>query len=139
MLMQYSFDLRRKLMEAWQSWDGTQEELAELLGVSRSWVQKVLRRFAHSGDPAAPLHRHGPLSRVSEKRLAALVAVHPDATVAELGRRLRVSASSVCRALQRMDLPRKKRACMRASAIRLGSGNCVRVGGRRVVIWTRST
>jgi transposase len=64
--MQYSFDLRRKLIEAWQNWDGTQEELAELLGVSRGWAQKVLRRFEHSGDPAAPLYRHGPVSRVSE-------------------------------------------------------------------------
>jgi transposase len=60
MLMQYSFDLRRKLIEAWQNWDGPQEEWAELLGVSRGWVQNVLRRFEHSGDPAAPLHRQGP-------------------------------------------------------------------------------
>jgi transposase len=113
--MQYSFDLRRKLVEAWQSWDGTQTELAELLGISRSWMQKVLRRFEQTGDLAAPVYRHGPVSRLSEKRLAALVALHPDATVAELGRRLRVSASTVCRALQRMNLPRKKvTACQRA-------------------------
>jgi transposase len=106
--MQYSFDLRRKLIEAWQSWDGTQAELAELLGVSRSWWQKVLRRWEQSGDGAAPVHRHGPVSRLPEQRLAALVAAHPDATVAELGRRLKLSASTVCRALQRMNLPRKK-------------------------------
>jgi transposase len=135
--MQYSFDLRCKLVEAWQSWDGTQVELAELLGVSRSWIQKVLRRWEHNGDLAAPAHRHGPISRLSEKRLAALVAAHPDATVAELGRRLQMSGSSVCRALQRMDLPRKKSHCMPASAIRLGSSGCGRVGGRSAVTWTR--
>lgn len=137
--MQYSFDLRRKLVEAWQNWDGTQAELAELLGVSRSWVQKVRRRFEHSGDLAAPLHRHGPVSRLSEKRLAALVAAHPDATVAELGRRLQMSASTVCRALQRMNLPRKKSRCTPASVTLLGCEDCVRVGGRRAVVWTRST
>ena len=135
--MQYSFDLRCKLVEAWQSWDGAQGELAALLGVSRSWLQKVLRRLEQTGDLAAPVHRHGPGSRVSEKRLAALVVLHPDATVAELGRRLRVSASTVCRALQGMDLPRKKRHCMPANATRLVCGGCVRVGARRAVIWTR--
>ena len=137
--MQYSFDLRRKLVEAWQNWDGTQADLAELLGVSRSWVQKVLRRLEKTGDLAAPLHRHGPVSRLSKKRLAALVAAHPDATVAELGRRLRMSASTVCRALQRMNLPRKKSRCTPVSATRLGCEGYGRVGGRRAVVWTRIT
>src|SRR4051812_37062720 len=67
--MQYSFELRRKLVEAWQNWDSTQAELAALLGVSRSWVQKVLRRFEQTGDLAAPLHRHGPVSRLSRANL----------------------------------------------------------------------
>ena len=135
--MQYSFDLRCKLVEAWHGWEGTQAELAELFGVSRSWIQKVLHRFEHSGDLAAPVHRHGPVSRLSEKLLAALVAARPDATVAELGHRLKVSASTVCRALQRMNLPRKKSRCMPVNATRLGSGGYVRVGGRHAVIWTR--
>ncbi len=136
--MQYSFDVRCKLVEAWQGWDGTQAELAELLGVSRSWIQKVLRRWGQTGDLAAPVHRHGPASHLSEKRLAALVALHPDATVGELGRRLHVSGSTVCRALQRMNLPRKKSRCMPANATRLGSSSCVRVGGRGAVTWTRN-
>jgi transposase len=135
--MQYSFDLRRKLVEAWQSWDGTQAELAELLGINRSWLQKGLRRWEQSGDLAAPVHRHGPVSRLSEKRLAALVVARPDATVAELGGRLRMSGSSVCRALQRMDLPRKKGHCMPANATRLESSGCGRVGGRGAVMGTR--
>jgi transposase len=136
--MQYSFDLRCKLVEARQSWEGTQDELAELLGVSRSWIQKVLRRFEQTGDLAAPAHWHGPISRLSQQRLAALVALYPDAAVAELGRRLRVSASTVCRALQRMNLPRKKSHCMPASATRLGYEGCGRVGGRRAVSWIRN-
>src|SRR4051794_19597061 len=135
--MQYSFDLRCQLVEAWHGWAGTQAELAELLGVSRSWIQKVLRRFEHSEDLAAPVHRHGPVSRLSEKRLAVLVAACPDATVAEWGRRLKMSASTVCRALQRMNLPRKKSRCMPVNATRLGCNGCVRVGGRPAVLWTR--
>jgi transposase len=135
--MQYSFDLRCKLVEAWQSWEGAQAELAELLGVSRSWVQKVLRRWNQTGDLAAPVPRHGPVSRLPEKRLAALVAAHPDATVAELGRRLRMSGSTVCRALQRMNLPGQKSRCTPANGIRLGCKNSGRVGGQRAVIGTR--
>jgi len=136
--MQYCFDLRCKLVEAWHGWEGTQAELAELLGVSRSWGQKVLRRFEHSGDLAAPVPRPGPVSRLSEKRLTALVAAHPDATVAELGRRLDMRASSVCRALQRMNWPRKKGRCRPVNATRLGGGGYVCVGAKRALIWTRS-
>jgi transposase len=137
--MQYSFDLRCKLVEAWQSWDGTQAELAELLGVSRSWLQKVLRRWKQTGDLAAPAHRHGPVSRLPEKRLAALVKAHPDATVAELGRRLRMSGSTVCRALQGMNLPRKKSRCTPVSVTRRGGESGEHVGGRSAVIWTRDS
>lgn len=136
--MQYSFDLRRKLVHAWQSWDGTQQELADLLHVSRSWVQKVLRRLERTGDLAAPVHRHGPVSRVPVQRLARLVALHPDTTLAELGGRLKLSAATVCRALQPMDLPRKKSRCTPASATRRGSGAYVRAGGRHAWVWTRS-
>lgn len=136
--MLFSFDLRRKVVEAWQSWEGTQQELADLLCVSRSWIQKVLRRFQRTGDIAAPTPRHGPVSRVPDQRLAALVATHPDATLAELGRRVKVSVPTVCRALQRLNLPRKKRPCTPASATRLVWSGCVRVGGKRAVVWTRA-
>ncbi len=48
--MQYSDDLRQKLVEAWQASHGTQAELAECFGVSLSWVEKVLRRWRSTGD-----------------------------------------------------------------------------------------
>ncbi len=44
-MQQYSDDLRRKLIQAWQHWDGNQQELADEWGVSRSWLQKVLRHW----------------------------------------------------------------------------------------------
>ena len=135
--MQYSDDLRQKLVEAWQDGHGTQAELAEWFGVSLSWVEKVLRRWRTTGQMAARPHRHGPLPAIRPARLERLVQRHPAATLAELGRRLKVSASTVYRALERLDLPRKKRHCTPASATPLVCRGCVRVGGRRAVVWTR--
>ena len=107
-MRQYSDDLRSKLIHTWQSWDGSQQELADWYGVSRGWLQKVIRRWRETGKTTAARHRHGPGSRVNPQRLTALVEAHSEDTLAELGRRLRVSAPTVCRWLQRLGLPRKK-------------------------------
>lgn len=106
--MQYSDDLRQKLVEAWQAGHGTQAELAQWFGVSLSWVEKVLRRWRTTGQTAARPFRHGPLPVIPPARLERLVQRHPAATLAELGKRLHVSASTVHRALARLDWPRKK-------------------------------
>jgi transposase len=136
--MQYSDDLRQKLVDAWKAGHGTQAELAEWFGVSLSGVEKVLRRWRTTGQTAARPFRHGPRPVLRPARLERLVQQRPAATLAEWGRRLQVSASTVYRALQRLDLPRKKRHSTPANAIPLVSSSCVRVGGKRAVIWTRS-
>jgi transposase len=136
-MQQYSDDLRRKLIQAWQNWDGSEQELADWWGVSRSWLQKVIRRWRETGDAQAVRHRHGPVSRVKTQRLAALIQVHPDATLAELGRRLRVSAPTVCRVLRQLGLPRPKSRCTRVNETRRAFRNCERFGGRHAVIGTR--
>ena len=135
--MQYSDDLRQKLMDAWQAGHGTQAELAECFGVSLRWVEKVLGRRCRTGQTAAGPFRHGPLPVISPVRLERLVQRHPAATLAELGRHFEVSAPTVYRALERLDLPRKKRPSTPANATRLGSSGSVRIGGRRAVVWTR--
>jgi putative transposase len=136
--MQYSDDLRRKLVQAWLLGENTQIELAELFHVSLGWVEKVLRRWRESGNTAAAPFHHGRYPAVSPERVRRLVARQADATLAELSRRLHVSAPTVCRCLQRLGLPRKKRACMPASATRLVFSGYVRVGGRRAVTGTRA-
>ena len=135
--MQYSDDLRQKLVAAWQAGYGTQAELAEWFGVSLRWVEKVLRRWRTTGQTAARPFRHGPLPVISPTRLERLVQRRPAATLAELGRHFKVSASTVYRALERLDLPRKKRYCTPANATPLVCSGCVRVGEKRAVIWTR--
>jgi transposase len=135
--MQYSDDLRRKLIEAWESNLYTQLDLADQFGVSLGWVEKVLRHWRGTGHSVAVECRPGPRSSISPTRLETLVTQPPDASLAELGRRLKVSASTVCRALQRMDLPLKKSRCMPASVIHRGSSGYVRVGARGAWVWTR--
>jgi transposase len=136
--MQYSDDLRRKLVEAWLAGESTQTELAELFHVSLGWVEKVLRRWRERGDTAAAPFHHGRYLAVSPEHVRRLVARHADATLAELSRRFHVSAPTVCRCLQRLGLPRKKRACMPASATHLVFGGCGRVGGKGAVTGTRA-
>ena len=106
--MQYSDDLRQKLVDAWKADYGTQAELAEWFGVSLRWVEKVLRRWRTTGQTAARPFRHGPLPLVSPTRLERLVQQHPAATLAELSRHFKVSASTVYRALEGLDLPRQR-------------------------------
>jgi transposase len=80
-MRQYSDDLRSKLIHTWQSWDGSQQELADWWGVSRSWLQKVIRRWRETGQVQAARYRHGPVSRMNPQRLTALVEAHPGATL----------------------------------------------------------
>ena len=136
--MQYSDDLRQKLVEAWQAGYGTQAELAEWFGVSLRWVEKVLRRWRTTGQTAARPFRHGPLPVISPARLERLVQRHSAATLAELGKRLHVSASTVHRALARLNLPQKKRPCTPANATPLGCSGYVRIGEKRALVWRRS-
>ena len=75
--MQYSDDLRQKLVQAWQAGHGTQIELAEWFGVSLSWVEKVLRRWRTTGQTAARPFRHGPLPVLHPDRLEQLVLAAP--------------------------------------------------------------
>jgi transposase len=113
--------------------------LADEWGVSRSWLQKIIRRWRRTGKTEAVPYRHGPVSRVNVQRLTALIQAHSDATLAELGRRLRVSVPTVCRALRQLGLPRQKSLCTPVSATRHASRNYGRLGGGRAVIWTRKS
>ena len=128
--MAYSNDLRQKLVEAWQAGQGTQQELADDFGVSLTWVEKVLRHWRATGQTDAPTYRHGPLPTWKPARVARAVERHPDATLAELGQRLHLSAATVCRALQRLGLPRKKSLFTPANATRHASSDCGSAGGR---------
>ena len=125
----YSLDFRCLVINAYESGEGTIEEVAEQFRVGTAFVKKMLR-LHRTGESLEPKHGGGApakLNAAARAKLRATVATRPDATLAELQGVLRsackveVSAPTVCRELQRLELPRKKRASSPANAMH-GSG-----------------
>lgn len=128
-----SLDLRERICAACDEQAETRQEVADRFKVSRSFVQKLLRRRKDGSIAAKPRGR-GPAPRIGEadrRRLRELVKAKPDATLAELCRSLHeaggpaVSVPTLCRALKALRLPLKKRRCMHRSATRREFGRCV--------------
>lgn len=98
--------------------DATQEHIAQRFRVSLSWVKKIWARYCATGSAAACPHGGGPIPKLTEQHkalLADLVAQQPDATLAELKERVGapVSPGWLCRVLQKLNLPRKKKPARR--------------------------
>lgn len=115
--MAYSTDLREKIVRAYDEGLGSQRKIAEMFGVSRSFVEKLLARRRSTGNIAALPHGGGRTALCQHKEhllVRGLIAQQPDATLDELceaverKRRLRVSRPTMSRLLRRLDLPRKK-------------------------------
>lgn len=114
----YSTDLREKLVLAYESGEGTLDEIADTFGVGRCTVARMMKLW-RAGQSLVPLpHGGGYPATMDEESLALLqsqVALQPDATLCELAAHLKKKAnvevhlSTVCRALQKLGLPRKKK------------------------------
>jgi transposase len=101
--------------------------VADLFGVSRSFLQKLLRRH-EDGDSITPQARgKGPAPTLGQEelhRVAQLVREHADATLEELcnlleaGKGPSVSLATMCRALQTLGLSLKKSRCTPTSGTR---------------------
>jgi len=115
----YSTDLREKIALAYESNDYTLDEVAELFDVGRRTVARFVQR-QRSGLCLSPRpHAGGCPPVLTPEALALLrdkVIQAPDATLSELASYLKTKAhvqahiSTICRSLQRLGLPRKKRA-----------------------------
>ena len=109
----YSMDLRQRVVAACDQGEGTRGEIARRFRVSVPWVYKLLRRRRDTGSIAAKPHGGGQPSAFdtdAAERLRRAVADCPDATLEELREAVGVdcSVSAVHRALEKLDLPRKK-------------------------------
>jgi transposase len=114
----YSTDLREKIALAYAHNDYTLDDVAELFDVGRRTVARFVQ-MRRAGLSLAPRpHAGGYPTALTAETLSTLrdkVIETPDATLAELvsylktEARVRVHLSTVCRALQRLGLPRKKR------------------------------
>jgi transposase len=125
--MAYSTDLREKIVRAYDDGLGSQRKIAELFGVSRSFVEKLLQRRRTTGDIAALPHGGGRTALCQHKEhdlIRRLIEKQPDATLDELceavahKRKLQVSRPTMSRLLQRLDLSRKKSRSTPASETR---------------------
>lgn len=124
----YSLDLRERIVQACADELQTREEIAELHAVSRSFVQKLWRRWRESDSVAARTRGRGKSPSLGEprwlRRIRQIVNDDSDATLSELCVALvksggpSVSRSTMCRTLTAMGLPLKKSPCTAASETR---------------------
>lgn len=113
----FSLDLRRRILDAALKGDSTEQAVADRFGVSRSFVQKIKRRWRSHATIEPVGHRGGALPKLSDDDRAALVvwADGSDATGQELAERLatergvRVTGRTVNRVLAASGLTLKKR------------------------------
>ena len=113
----YSLDLREKIVKAYDKRVSTQGQIAQTFGVSRSFIEKLLRRRRTTGD-ISPLSHGGGGQRTCDEQAQAvvrrLVREQPDATLEELceelfeERGIQISVATMCTELKRLDLRRKK-------------------------------
>ncbi len=112
----YSRDLRERLLQAVASGLSV-VEVARITGVSESTIGRYRRQEAAGASLEPGTSPGGPRMITSEEEdaLRAQVAAHPDATLAEhcamwaAAGHATVSRATMCRALKRLGLPRKKR------------------------------
>ncbi len=121
----YPLELRQRIVNAVDNRLGTYCEIAELFQVHESYIYRVLRCQKSRGHLAPLPHGGGAqpkLQKVEIKVLVALVKQQPDASLEELCERLKqrtkvaVSLSTICRRLQAVRLPPKKKTCFAEEA-----------------------
>jgi transposase len=125
MALPLSDDLRERIIRFYENHDDyTQQELADEFGVSKSFIEKLLRRWRTTGSSAALPHAGGRTRTLQDhdQTVQQLVAAQPDMTLAELQARiakktrLQVSQPTLCRTLQRLRLRGKKGQTTRRAA-----------------------
>ena len=113
--MTYSIDLRQRVIRSWQNGRG-QSWIAREFGIGLSTVKRYIERYKATGEvkPTAQERMKPMIGPADKAALQAQVDAHPDATLEEhIGlwadsQSVRVSPATMCRALQKIDRPRKK-------------------------------
>lgn len=110
----YSQDLRQRIIETVQNGGATVQQIAERFLVSVSFVTRLLQLHRTTGSVEPRPHGGGHpavLTPEDLQRLREFIREQPDATLEECRRHLGSSCSlaTICRALTRLGLPRKKK------------------------------
>ncbi len=121
----YSLDLRQRVVNACEQGTDSMATVAERFSVSVGFVKKMLSLKRTTGELAPRPHgggRRASLSARQRQLIGRKVRAQNDISLAELQTLLQeqedlsVHVSTICRALQRLDLPHKKRALPPRSA-----------------------
>jgi transposase len=118
----YSLDLRQRVLAAVEEGNSSRGEIAERFSVCKSWIRRLLQRLRETGSIEPLPHGGGRPPKLDDthlERLRELSAQQSDATLNELRDRLGepVSQMTICRGLQRLQLPLKKSRTTPASRI----------------------
>ena len=106
----YSQDVRNKIFRAVDR-GKPNREIADMFGVSGSWVRRLVQRRRVHGETAPRPMGGKRFEKIDRARLADLVAGRPDATLQELREGLGVACaiSAIGAAVQKLGLSFKKR------------------------------
>jgi transposase len=110
-----SDDLRQRILDAVDNREGSRRGLAARFKVNVSTITRLLQLRRQTGSSQPRPHGGGvapTLDHDALERLRGLVEQTPDATLEALGQRLGISGRRmiVCRALQKLGLPLKKKS-----------------------------
>ncbi len=112
-----SIDLRQRIVEAYKRGQGSQRKLAQRFSVSRSSVERLLKRERQTGSVAPKPHGGGRAPIVHEHDREAIkqwLRDEPDLIQQELAERFTaetgrtVSQQTISRSLRRLEITRKK-------------------------------
>lgn len=121
----YSLDLREKIVTTYEGGNTSIRKVARRFQVSKGVVQNLINLKRRTGELRPKKATGGRKSQLAgrEEEIALMVEEHPDYTLAEyceyFGEKtgIRVSVSTMCRALDKQNLTRKKKL---EEAIRVG-------------------
>ena len=113
----YSVDLRQKVIDAYNSREGSQRKLAKRFSVSLSFIQNLIKQYRSRGTVEPKANGGGNSAKLSSEQMALVVTLveeDNDAILVELCERLenrigvKVSRSTMGRIIQKLNLARKK-------------------------------
>lgn len=112
-----SEDLRQRVVEVYKAGQSTMQEVADRFAVKRGWVNAIIQRYNQTGSVAASRRGGGATAKLIDEDyqvIADIIKHQNDATLAEIAEQLGeqtgvvVSLPTMCRALQKMGISRKK-------------------------------
>jgi transposase len=110
-----SNDLRERILKAVDNHEGSRRKIAARFSVNTSTITRLLQLRRQTGSSEPRPHGGGvapALDHDALERLRKLVEETPDATLEDLRQGMGISGSImvICRALQKLGLPRKKKS-----------------------------